>query len=240
MSPEPGTTRDPIDAVVDLDGEPFRVWDTAGIRRASRVDEATEFYSVQRARQALAEADIALLVADATQGITQQEQRLAEEIADAGVGLIVLLNKWDAADPDAKEIGRGRHRRPARLRGLGPGAAGLGAQRGPAAPAAGGGPRRARGPPLPGAHPRVEPPHPGPGRRPTPPRPARAAGPASCTPCRPGAEPPTFVLFVRGGELSPDYLRFLEGRLRGEYDFLGTPLRLVARSGRRDEDRPRE
>nr|MCU0280480.1 50S ribosome-binding GTPase [Acidimicrobiia bacterium] len=46
VSPAPGTTRDPIDAVVDLDGEPFRVWDTAGIRRASRVDEATEFYSV--------------------------------------------------------------------------------------------------------------------------------------------------------------------------------------------------
>ncbi len=103
VSPAPGTTRDPIDAVVDLDGEPFRVWDTAGIRRASRVDEATEFYSVQRARQALAEADIALLVADATQGITQQEQRLAEEISAAGAGLIVLLNKWDAADPDAKE-----------------------------------------------------------------------------------------------------------------------------------------
>ncbi len=52
-----------------------------------------------------------------------------------------------------------------------------------------------------------------------------------------GAEPPTFVLFVRGGELSPDYLRFLEGRLRAEYGFLGTPLQLVARSGRRDADR---
>ena len=52
-----------------------------------------------------------------------------------------------------------------------------------------------------------------------------------------GSEPPTFVLFVRGGELSPDYLRFLEGRLRSEYGFLGTPLQLVARSGRRDGDR---
>ena len=50
-----------------------------------------------------------------------------------------------------------------------------------------------------------------------------------------GVDPPTFVLFVRGGELSPDYLRFLEGRLRAEYDFLGTPLRLVARSSRRED-----
>jgi GTP-binding protein len=50
-----------------------------------------------------------------------------------------------------------------------------------------------------------------------------------------GVGPPTFVLFVRGGELAPDYLRFLEGRLRGQYDFLGTPLRLVTRSGRRAE-----
>ena len=236
VSPAPGTTRDPIDAVVDLDGEPFRVWDTAGIRRASRVDEATEFYSVQRARQALAEADIALLVADATQGITQQEQRLAEEISAAGAGLIVLLNKWDAADPDAKEwvedgtgdrlgfvswapvlrisalTGARMHRLPAAVRAV------LEARR-----------FRVPTPEL-NRHIRAwQEAHPAPTRKG---RRARIMYAVQA-----GAEPPTFVLFVRGGELSPDYLRFLEGRLRAEYGFLGTPLQLVARSGRRDGDR---
>jgi GTP-binding protein len=239
VSPEPGTTRDPIDAVVELDGEPFRVWDTAGIRRASRVDEATEFYSVQRARAALAQADIALLVADATQGITHQEQRLAEEIADAGVGLIILLNKWDAADPEAKEtvedgtddrlgfvawapVLRVSARSGARLHRL-PGAvrAVLEARR-----------HRVPTPEL-NRHLRDwQEAHPAPTRK------GRRARIMYAVQAE--VEPPTFVLFVRGGELAPDYLRFLEGRLRGEYDFLGTPLRLVARSGRRGEDRPGE
>lgn len=239
VSPEPGTTRDPIDAVVELDGEPFRVWDTAGIRRASHVDEATEFYSVQRARQALAQADIALLMADATQGITHQEQRLAEEIAEAGVGLIILLNKWDAADPDAKETaedGTGDRlgfvawapvlrisaRSGARLHRL------------PKAVRAGLESRRLRVPtPELNRHLRSwQEAHPAPTRKG---RRARIMYAVQA-----GIEPPTFVLFVRGGELSPDYLRFLEGRLRGEYDFLGTPLRLVARSSRRGEDRLRQ
>lgn len=239
VSPAPGTTRDPIDAVVDLDGEPFRVWDTAGIRRASRVDEATEFYSVQRARRALAQADIALLVADATQGITQQEQRLAEEITAAGAGLIVLLNKWDAADPDAKEwvedgtgdrlgfvswapvlrisalTGARMHRLPAAVRAV------LEARR-----------FRVPTPDLNRQIRSWQEAHPAPTRKG---RRARIMYAVQA-----GVEPPTFVLFVRGGELSPDYLRFLEGRLRGEYGFLGTPLQLVARSGRRDEDRRRE
>jgi GTP-binding protein len=74
VSPKPGTTRDPIDVVVDLGGEAFRVWDTAGIRRASRVEEATEYFSVLRAREALAQADVALLVVDATAAITHQDR----------------------------------------------------------------------------------------------------------------------------------------------------------------------
>jgi GTPase len=239
VSPEPGTTRDPIDAVVELDGELFRVWDTAGIRRASRVDEATEFYSVQRAREALAAADIALLVADATRGITHQEQRLAEEIAAAGAGLIVLLNKWDAADPDAKETtedGTGDRlgfvswapvlrisaRTGARLHRL------------PAAVRAVLETRRSRVP-TPELNRLVrdwQAAHPAPTRKG---RRARIMYAVQA-----GTEPPAFVLFVRGGELGPDYLRFLENRLRATYDFVGTPLRLVARSGRRGGEEPAE
>jgi GTP-binding protein len=102
VSPVPGTTRDPIDAVVDIDGIRVRLFDTAGIRRRTRVDEATEFYSVVRAREAIQVADVVLFVIDATEGVTHQEQRLAEEISDAGASVVVLLNKWDAADEDAK------------------------------------------------------------------------------------------------------------------------------------------
>ena len=104
VSPEPGTTRDPIDTVVDLDGErlPGRGTPPASAAPAE-VDEATEFYSVAPAREVLAGADLALLVVDATQGVTHQEQRLAEEIVEAGAGLIILLNKWDATDPEQKE-----------------------------------------------------------------------------------------------------------------------------------------
>lgn len=239
VSPEPGTTRDPIDAVIDMAGEPFRVWDTAGIRRASRVEEATEFYSVVRAREALAEADVALLVADATAGITHQEQRLAEEIAAAGTGLIVLLNKWDAADPEAKEVvedgtgdrlgfvdwapvlrlsaltGARLHRLPATVRAV------MEARR-----------RRL---PTPEVNRRLrewQEAHPAPTRKG---RRARIMYAVQA-----GVEPPTFVLFVRGGNLGPGYLRFLEGRLREAYDFRGTPLRLVTRSRAPSDGRLRE
>lgn len=231
VSPEPGTTRDAIDAVVELDGEPFRVFDTAGIRRASRVDEATEYYSVLRAREALAEADVALLVIDGTQGVTHQEQRLAEEIVEAGAGLIVILNKWDITDTEAKAVAtdgvgdrlafvgwapviRISAATGARLRRLAPAVRAV---------------LEAR---------RVRIPTPEVNRiirewqeaHPPPVRKGRRARILYAV--QAGTEPPTIVLFVRGGELGPDYLRFLENRLRGAYDFVGSPIRLVARRRR--------
>ncbi len=231
VSPEPGTTRDAIDAVVDLDGEPFRVFDTAGIRRASRVDEATEYYSVLRAKEALTEADVALLVIDGTQGVTHQEQRLAEEIANAGAGLIVILNKWDLTGTEQKAIttdGVGDRlafvgwapvlrisaRTGARLRRLAPAVRTVLET------------RRTRVP-TPELNRRIrdwQEAHPPPVRKGRRGRILYAV--------QAGTEPPTIVLFVRGGDLGPDYLRFLENRLRDTYDFLGTPIRLVARRRR--------
>ena len=101
---QPGTTHDPIDLVVDIDGEPFEIIDTAGIRRRTKIDDDADFYAVLRAREAIAAADVALLLVDGTRGVTHQEQRLAEEIAAAGVGLIVLLNKWDAVDEESRAL----------------------------------------------------------------------------------------------------------------------------------------
>jgi GTPase len=95
---EPGTTRDSIDTIVDTDDGPLRFVDTAGMRRRSRSNEPTEYYSVIRALDAVDRADAALLLIDASEGITHQDQRLAERVDAAGTAAVVVLNKWDLVD----------------------------------------------------------------------------------------------------------------------------------------------
>jgi GTP-binding protein len=92
---QPGTTRDSIDTLVATGDGPIRFVDTAGMRRKSRIDEGTEYYSFVRALRAVDDADVALLVIDATEGVTHQDQRLAERIDAAGCPLVVVLNKWE-------------------------------------------------------------------------------------------------------------------------------------------------
>jgi GTP-binding protein len=94
----PGTTRDTIDTVVETDEGPIRFVDTAGMRRKAKITEGTEYYSLVRALQAVDKSDVALLVVDATVGITAQDQRLAERIDAAGSPLVVLLNKHEVLD----------------------------------------------------------------------------------------------------------------------------------------------
>ena len=98
----PGTTRDAIDTVVETDDGPIRFVDTAGMRRKSRIDQGTEYYSLVRALQAVDASDVALLVIDATEGITHQDQRLAERIDVAGCPVVVLLNKWELLDAEQR------------------------------------------------------------------------------------------------------------------------------------------
>ncbi|MFM8954508.1 MAG: ribosome biogenesis GTPase Der [Actinomycetota bacterium] len=107
----PGTTRDSIDTVVTTPDGPITFVDTAGMRRRSRVDDSTEYYSFVRALRAVDESDIALLVIDATEGITSQDQRLAERIDASGSPVVVVLNKWEILNADQRdevdiEIGR--------------------------------------------------------------------------------------------------------------------------------------
>jgi GTP-binding protein len=99
---EPGTTRDSIDTVIETDDGPLRFVDTAGMRRRSRVDEPTEYYSLVRALESVDRADAALFVIDATEGVTHQDQRLAERVDAAGTAAIVVLNKWDLTDADQR------------------------------------------------------------------------------------------------------------------------------------------
>jgi GTP-binding protein len=232
VSEVPGTTRDPIDVDVELNGERYRLIDTAGIRRKPQITEDADFYAVVRAREALETADIALLMIDATDGVTHQDQRIAREVVDAGVGLVIILNKWDALDEEQREITE--RSLPDRFGFVG------------WAPvirmAAMTGARVQR---LPGAIEAVlearsnristgqlnrvvrqwiaaHPPPVRKGRRPKIHYVVQA-----------GTAPPTFVVFLSGGELGDDYLRFLENRLRDEADFTGNPVHLVARAGER-------
>ncbi|MGA2522386.1 MAG: ribosome biogenesis GTPase Der, partial [Acidimicrobiales bacterium] len=91
----PGTTRDAIDTMVDTPDGPICFVDTAGMRRRSRTEEGTEYYAMVRALQALDRADVVLLVIDATEGVTHQDQRLAERIGASGSPVLVVLNKWE-------------------------------------------------------------------------------------------------------------------------------------------------
>ncbi|MDE0894427.1 MAG: ribosome biogenesis GTPase Der [Acidimicrobiales bacterium] len=99
----PGTTRDTIDTIVETPHGPVRFIDTAGMRRKARIDEETEYYSLVRALKAVDTADVALLIIDATQGVTHQDQRLAERVDAAGCPIVVLLNKWDLCDTEQRE-----------------------------------------------------------------------------------------------------------------------------------------
>ena len=98
----PGTTRDSIDTLVTTPDGAIRFVDTAGMRRRSKEAEGAEYYSLVRALQSLDRASCALLVIDASEGITRQDQRLAERVDAAGGPVVMILNKWDLLDAEQR------------------------------------------------------------------------------------------------------------------------------------------
>ncbi|HTN81036.1 MAG TPA: ribosome biogenesis GTPase Der [Acidimicrobiales bacterium] len=219
----PGTTRDAIDTVVETDEGPIRFIDTAGMRRRSKVDDGTEYYSVVRALRAVDDADIALLVIDATEGVTHQDQRLAERVDASGCPIVVLLNKWELLDTEQRLDMAAQIED--RLRFIGN------------APVLRISAKSGKGvhkllPVLAGA---IEDYH-----RRVPTREvnqviqrAQAAQPAPAGArvlyaTQGAADPPTFTLFANR-ELPPTYLRYLEGRLREDLDLGATPVKLRVR-----------
>ncbi len=95
VSDVPGTTRDAIDTDVEWQNQKFTLVDTAGIRKKSKVDYGVELFSVDRAIRSLKRADITALVIDATEGVTDQDKRIAETSNQYGRGLMLIVNKWD-------------------------------------------------------------------------------------------------------------------------------------------------
>ncbi|MDF5707649.1 MAG: ribosome biogenesis GTPase Der [Nostoc sp. S4] len=104
VSPISGTTRDAIDTVVERDGQTYRLIDTAGIRKKKQIEYGTEFFSINRAFKAIRRADVVLLVLDALDGVTEQDQKLAGRIIEEGRACIIVVNKWDAVEKDSYTI----------------------------------------------------------------------------------------------------------------------------------------
>lgn len=98
----PGTTRDAIDTLVETEIGRLRLIDTAGMRRRARIRDSSEYYSLVRALQAVDAANVALLVIDASDGVTSQDQRLAERVDASGCPIVVLLNKWELLDAEQR------------------------------------------------------------------------------------------------------------------------------------------
>jgi GTP-binding protein len=220
----PGTTRDTIDTVVETPNGPVRFIDTAGMRRKSRIDDGTEYYSMVRALQAVDGADVALLVIDATAGVTAQDQRLAERVDAAGCPIVVLFNKWELL-PDAEARAKATADLERKLHFIG------------RAPVLKISARTGKGVHklLPALAESIDDYQ---KRVPTRKVNEVVMTAQSATPAPHGArilyatqgatDPPTFTLFANK-ELSPAYLRYIERRLRESFDFGSTPIKLRVR-----------
>jgi GTPase len=100
---QPGTTRDAITVPFERNGQKFELIDTAGLRRRGKVFEAIEKFSVVKTLQAIADANVVLLLLDATQGVTDQDAHIAGYVLESGRAVVIAVNKWDAVDAYQKE-----------------------------------------------------------------------------------------------------------------------------------------
>ena len=241
VSDQPGTTRDPIDTLLESNGRWYVLVDTAGIRKRARVDTHAEIASAAMARRRMAQADIALLVIDADEGVTRQDLHVAAEADRLGCGLIVVANKWDLVDEEEESLrprvegnvrerlGRMRYARVAVTSATeGTGVQALLPLVDEVAEA-----RRRRVPTaelnvafasMLGRH-------------------APAGGTSGAHPkylTQVGINPPRFVAFAGGrGAARGDYTRYLENRLRESFDFAGSPVVIKLRRSRRKKRRAR-
>jgi GTP-binding protein len=222
-----GTTVDPVDELISLGGREWRFVDTAGVRRRVKEASGHEYFASLRTQSALERAEVAVVVVDASEPLTEQDQRLIAMVADAGRAVVVAFNKWDLVDEDRRYyLERERERDLARVRwaptvnfsaktrwhvdrlvpALDQALAGWETRVGTGA--------------LNTFLGRLVAEHPHPVRGGKQPRVLFAT--------QAGSAPPTFVLFTTG-HLEDGYLRFIERRLREDFGFVGTPINLTQR-----------
>ncbi len=225
-----GTTVDPVDELIELGGRQWRFVDTAGVRRRVKEASGYEYYASLRTQTALERAEVAVVVIDASQSLSEQDQRLIAMVAEAGRAVVVAFNKWDLVDDDRRyylerEIERDL------LRVHWAPRANISARTRwhvdklvPALDRAlGGWETRVTTGALNAFLGRLVAEHP---------HPVRAGKqPKVLFATQASAAPPTFVLFT-SGKLEASYLRFIERRLREAFGFEGTPVHL--------QQRPRE
>ncbi len=232
----PGTTRDAITVPFERNGQKFQLIDTAGLRRKGRVFQAIEKFSVVKTLQAIAEANVVLLLLDATQGVTDQDAHIAGYILDSGRAVVLAVNKWDAVDDYQKQLlQRSIEQRLAflkfapvlhisaiRRQGLGPLWKAI-------ADAHASATRKMPTPVLTRLlQEAVE--HQAPKR-------AGMFRPKLRYAHQGGMNPPVIVIHGNSLEHVTDaYKRYLEGRFREHFKLVGTPLRIETRSGRNPFD----
>ncbi len=232
----PGTTRDAIHVPFERHGQKFELIDTAGLRRKGRVFEAIEKFSVVKTLQAIADANVVLLLLDATQGVTDQDAHIAGYILDSGRAVVLAVNKWDAVDDYQKQqLQRSIEQRLAFLKfapllhisatkrqGLGPVWKAIAEAHASAT-------RKMPTPVLTRLlHEAVE--HQAPKR-------AGMFRPKLRYAHQGGMNPPIIVIHGNSLEHVTDaYKRYLEGRFRDHFKLVGTPLRIEMRSSRNPFD----
>jgi GTPase len=217
-----GTTRDPVDSLVQLGGETWRFVDTAGLRRRVKEAQGAEYYSSLRTSSAIEAAEVAIVLLDASEPISEQDQRVISMVIEAGRALVLAFNKWDLVDEDRRyslerEVERELLRVPWAARVNVSARTGRSVQK--LAPA------------LEQALASWETRVPtaelnaliGDVIAATPPPVRGGKQPKVLFATQPGVAPPRFVLFTTG-PLEAGYRRFLERRLRESYGFTGTPI----------------
>ncbi|HZI17358.1 MAG TPA: ribosome biogenesis GTPase Der [Pyrinomonadaceae bacterium] len=239
VSPVAGTTRDAVDTLLRYEGRQFRLVDTAGIRRKGKTEEMAEKLSVIMARKSLERADVAVLVVDAVEGVAALDANIAGYAVEAGCSVIIAVNKWDAV-PEKETGTAAEFERDLRFKmkflDWAPvvTVSALAGQRVerllPLALRAD--EARARRIPTSRLNEFFE-------RITTSPRAPTAPAPVKGGQSRlhvqyvtqTGVRPPTFVVFTAGGTkgLHFSYERYLQNRLREEFDFFATPLRIIER-----------
>ncbi|MGH2399557.1 MAG: ribosome biogenesis GTPase Der, partial [bacterium] len=237
VDPVPGTTRDAVDTPFRRGDQDFVLIDTAGLRRKARIDERLERYSAGRTLGAIDRADVVVLVLDAGEPLVEQDQEIARYSQERGRALVVTVSKWDLVSqtPEVHETTLDRVKTGMRFVSYAPIVVSS-AKQGWGIPelidrisaAAEAHARRISTGPLNRAIEDAEEAHP-----PSADRAGKQGKIYYAT--QPGAKPPTIVCFVNDPELFPDeYRRYLDNRLRRQFDFEGTPIRLQFRPRQRE------